>query len=150
MSDPIETLMTRNAELAAECERLKAVIANDTENEEAARAIAAEVFGKSWADGDSNGVPNVINFVERFRDELAAAQKTIAAMQGREGRLREACEAELQANQFTLDEYGKNGPQWTSRESGEEYYSASHVTVSAEEAIERLTAALTATDGGGE
>ena len=72
-----------------EGDRLKAVIANDTENEESARAIAAEVFGKAWADGDSLNVPNVVDFVERFRDELAAAKKTIADLQGRKGRLRD-------------------------------------------------------------
>lgn len=86
---------TRSAELAAECERLKSVIANDTENEESARVLAAEVFGKEWANGDSYGVPNVVNFVERFRDELDAAKAECERLRAqRNDVLSDACDGE--------------------------------------------------------
>ena len=44
--------------------------------------------------------------------------------------------------QTTIDLYNKNGPQWTSRESGAEYYDASYVIVNAEERIAKIDAAL--------
>ena len=122
-------LQLRNAELAAECEGLKAVIANDTENEEAARAIAAEVFGKEWAEGDSLNVPNVVDFVERFRDELAAAQKTIEAN-------KRAMEWALKALRSINGWLDSAYP--SLREAREQNYAARHT----------LTAAIAATDGG--
>jgi hypothetical protein len=50
---------------------------------------------------------------ESLRARLAAAEAALATIRN--------------DAQTTLDLYDKNGPQWTSRESGEEYYSASYV-----------------------
>ena len=43
--------------------------------------------------------------------------------------------------QCTIDLYNKNGPMWTSRESGAEYYDASFVVDSAQEKIDAIDAA---------
>jgi uncharacterized small protein (DUF1192 family) len=48
---------------------LRAVIANDCENEQWARAEAAKVLGK-WAEGDSYGVPSVADLAERMAEEI--------------------------------------------------------------------------------
>jgi hypothetical protein len=46
--------------------------------------------------------------------------------------------------QCTIDQYEKNGPTWTSRESGAEYYSASYVIDSTNEKLEIIRAAIAA------
>lgn len=52
--------------------------------------------------------------------------------------------AEVKAGaENTIDFYNRNGPQWTSRETGQEYYSASYVIGSAEEVIALVDAAQT-------
>jgi hypothetical protein len=57
----------------AECERerdtLRAVIANDCETEDLARAEAVKVLG-AWAEGDTNDVPNVAALAERMAQEI--------------------------------------------------------------------------------
>jgi hypothetical protein len=51
--------------------------------------------------------------------------------------------AEVKAGaENTIDFYNRNGPQWTSRETGQEYYSASYVMGSAKETIALIGAAL--------
>ena len=51
--------------------------------------------------------------------------------------------AEVKAGaENTIDFYNRNGPQWTSRETGQEYYSASYVMGSAKETIALSGAAL--------
>jgi len=42
----------------------------------------------------------------------------------------------------TIDQYNRNGPQWTSRETGNEYYDASYVIGSAEERIDLIDTAI--------
>lgn len=61
-------------------------------------------------------------------------------------RLREALTELRTRRESCLDMYHRNGPQWTSRETGAEYYDASYVIENAESDIELITAALT--DGG--
>ena len=52
--------------------------------------------------------------------------------------------AEVKAGaENTIDFYNRNGPQWTSRETGQEYYSASYVMGSAKETIALIAATLT-------
>ena len=70
-----------------------------------------------------------------------------AALEAQNARLREALEGLQSDAQCTLDLYNKNGPTWTSRDSGEEYYSASYVIDSTEERIATIKAALTDTKG---
>jgi len=53
-----------------------------------------------------------------------------------------ACLDTLRSNfQCTIDQYNSNGPMWTSREGGEEYYSASYVVGQAEETLAIIDAA---------
>ena len=77
---------------------------------------------------------------------LADAER-FAALEAQNARLREALEGLQSDAQCTLDLYNKNGPTWTSRDSGEEYYSASYVIDSTEERIATIKAALTDTKG---
>ena len=125
----LHDLRTQLAAAQKTIEGLRSVIENDTENEESARAIAAEVFGKEWAEGDSLNVPNVVDFVERFRDELAAAQKTIEAN-------KRAMEWALKALRSINGWLDSAYP--SLREAREQNYAARHT----------LTAAIAATDGG--
>lgn len=74
--------------------------------------------------------------VAELTDQLAAAQKTIDELQGREGRLREACEAAAPALKSINGWVDKANP------------SLSEVQELVGKAIHTLTAALAAPDGG--
>lgn len=58
-------------------------------------------------------------------------------------RLREAMEAVRKSREFVIEQYEKNGPQWTS-EMNNEYYDASYVIDDAHEVIATVDAALAA------
>jgi hypothetical protein len=47
--------------------------------------------------------------------------------------------------QLTKDQYDENGPEWTSRANGEEYYGAAYVLGTADETIAIIDAALAIT-----
>jgi hypothetical protein len=92
------------------------------------------------ADAHDDIVPCEFGTFVRYADYLTLAQQRDAAVRERaECVAREqrwmarlaAAEAALATIRddahTTLDLYDKNGPQWTSSESGEEYYSASYV-----------------------
>ena len=67
--------------------------------------------------------------------------------QERIAKLRAALKSLQSDAQCTIDLYNKNGPTWTSRDSGAEYYDASYVIGSAEERIATIKAALADTKG---
>lgn len=80
-------------------------------------------------------------------DAVLRDAERFAALEAQNARMREALEGLQSDAQCTLDLYNKNGPTWTSRDSGEEYYSASYVIDSTEERIATIKAALTDTKG---
>ena len=86
-----------------------------------------------------------IEFTMQWRTDKKT--KKLAELEAQNARLREALEGLQSDAQCTLDLYNKNGPTWTSRDSGEEYYSASYVIDSTEERIATIKAALTDTKG---
>lgn len=101
-----------------------------------------------WWKRGLGGVP------PHYREEYSTALSSVlrdaerfAALEAQNARLREALEGLQSDAQCTLDLYNKNGPTWTSRDSGEEYYSASYVIDSTEERIATIKAALTDTKG---
>ena len=125
MSDAIETLMTRNAELAAakadrDFEWWQALCLVDN-------VAPTPLAVKQW-------LLDVNEYHEKeLRDQLAAARKTIEAMKGREGRLRE----ELKKAQVIVCD-ATCPSTWLSIE-GKPVCS---------DICRKITAALAATDGG--
>lgn len=79
--------------------------------------------------------------------EIERLEARVAELEAQNARLREALEGLQSDAQCTLDLYNKNGPTWTSRDSGEEYYSASYVIDGAEERIATIKTALAHTKG---
>jgi hypothetical protein len=75
-----ERAIARLAECERERDTLRAVIANDCENEQWARAEAAKVLG-AWAEGDSHGVPSVADLAERMAEEITRLR---AALESRD------------------------------------------------------------------
>ena len=120
--------------LAAEIERLEAELAK---SDEAARAAMYAVDERAF----------LAECAETSVKRAEAAEARVRELEAQNARLREALEGLQSDAQCTLDLYNKNGPTWTSRDSGEEYYSASYVIDSTEERIATIKAALTDTKG---
>ena len=120
--------------LAAEIERLEAELAK---SDEAARAAMYAVDERAF----------LAECAETSVKRAEAAEARVAELEAQNARLRGALEGLQSDAQCTLDLYNKNGPTWTSRDSGEEYYSASYVIDSTEERIATIKAALTDTKG---
>lgn len=101
----LERLSTRNAELAAECEALKKLVdkyedpqPGDVSQQAAAwvhvhKTLIAHGLQGFVGSMSFKGRTRAVEFIEHIAAQLAAAQKTIAELQGREGRLREALKA---------------------------------------------------------
>ena len=100
------------------------------------------VCGYTW-----NEPPHTREEYDAALASVLADAERFAALEAQNARLREALEGLQSDAQCTLDLYNKNGPTWTSRDSGEEYYSASYVIDSTEERIATIKAALAHTKG---
>jgi hypothetical protein len=80
-------------------------------------------------------------------DDLPASQADlIVRAVNSHGQLLAALEHLRSDLQCTLDLYKTNGPQWTSRESGYEYYDAGFVIESAQEKLQIIDAAIAAAE----
>ncbi len=78
----VDDELDENAKLRAEVERLKAVIANDCENEAMCRDIAATVLERSAVDGDSYAVPSLADIMQMLvqrEQRLRAKLNSIAS-----------------------------------------------------------------------
>lgn len=73
--------------------------------------------------------------LESLRAELAAKEAECEGLRRALKNLRDDAAS-------TIDQYNRNGPQWTSRETGNEYYDASYVIGSAEERIDLIDTAI--------
>lgn len=87
---------------------------------------------------------------QRARRSLSDAadhlNKRLREDQAKLAEAREALESVRSDCQCAIDQYNANGPQWTSRESGAEYYDASYVVESAHERIATIDEALARID----
>lgn len=86
---------------------------------------------------------NVTHWMQLPESEyVSPSQARVKALQAQNARLWAALESLQSDAQCTIDLYNKNGPTWTSRDSGAEYYDASYVIGSAEERIATIKAVL--------
>lgn len=89
-------------------------------------------------------------FCPDHRDKVAGKscrECEIERVQRENARLREALGTLREDHQYTLDQYDTNGPGWTSRETGAQYYSAGYVLDIARDHIARIKAALARQEG---
>ena len=146
----LDSLMTRavNAlpELLAENAKLRERNASPADGAGEVEAINTNDL-RDYADQISNPYAQFIldaaSQLDYARTDRNILQAELDAERARRVEVEKAL-AEVKAGaENTIDFYNRNGPQWTSRETGQEYYSASYVMDSAEETIALIAATLT-------
>jgi hypothetical protein len=145
----LDSLMTRavNAlpELLAEYAKLRERNAPPADGAGEVEAINTNDL-RDYADRISNPYAQFIldaaSQLDYARTDRNILQAELDAERARRAEV-EGALAEVKAGaENTIDFYNRNGPQWTSRETGQEYYSASYVMGSAKETIALIGAAL--------
>jgi len=131
-ADALESLARRNAELE------RGEILTDKELVGAVIECVMSVT-QSNRDLHCRKLQRHILAVEAERDAREAECESLARDAER---MREALTTLRLDAQTTIDLYNRNGPQWTTRTDGSEYYDASYVIDGAEERITAVDAAL--------
>ncbi len=105
-----------------------------------ASMVDRSVFADGMPPANAARIVACVNALEGIPTEQ------LASVVDENKRLREALEQLKSHYEFTISHYEANGPQWTSRETGSEYYDASFVIGDAREWLGVAQAALA---GGG-
>lgn len=119
--------------------------AERAENECSLLASAADrlnTMAREHGLGEAEREEDIVALIGRTWATLTTQRQAIAELRVESERMREALSEIKLENQTLLESYEKIGPQWTSRETGHEYYDASSVREWANEAIKIVDVAL--------